>query len=279
VADHAAFLVVDAHDTFGQIACYHTMRTVIDRARLSGVALALVRNTTSAGALGYFAMQAANEKMIGLAINNSPPLQPAWGGKEKLVGNQAFAVASPADRHKPLLLDMATSAITLARIHEYQAKGLMLPEGVALDAAGEPTVDPATALAGMLLPMGGHRGYGLALMWEVLTGVLAGSDRYASNVTMPGVAEQAQGVSVFLLAIDPTFSMPYDAFVSRVDSLIDAIHATPPAVDNSPVVVPGERSHEAERRHHLEGIWLSAELVATLEEIGTEAGISFASFV
>lgn len=264
------FLVVDAEDTFGQVAGYRTTKRVIDTARTTGVSAAVVRNTTSAGALGYFASLAVEENMIGLAINNSPPLLPAPGGAEQVVGNQAFAVASPAGRHPPLVLDMATSAITLARIHDYQQRRELLPEGVALTADGRPTVDPVAALDGMLLPMGGHRGFGLALLWEVLTGVLAASATFSTDVSWPGDASRPQGVSMLLLVIDPTVSMPYETFTARVDDLIDRIHASRPADGANPVRVPGERAARIMESRRAEGIQLPAPLLAKLRALAAE---------
>lgn len=273
LTDGPAFAHLDALDSWGQVVGVRAMRLAIGKARSAGAAVVVLRNTTSAGALGYFAAMAAAEGMIGLVINNSPPLQAAAGGASKAIGNQAFAVAAPAGRHEALLLDMATSAVSLAGIHEYERRGEPLPSGVALTADGEPTVDPTAALEGVLLPMGGHRGYGLALMWEVLTGVLAGGPRFAANVTMPYDHERAQGVSMFLLAVDARAALPDGSFESRVDELIDQMHASRPAAGVERVTVPGERGHAtaAARRRH--GIPLPVELVGQLDQLATELGI------
>ena len=275
VSESDAFVLLDAGDTFSQIAGVDAMRRTIEKAREVGAAIAVLRNTTSAGALGYFAMQAANERMIGMALNNGPPLMPPSGGTTRVIGNQAFAIASPAGVHDPLLLDMALSAITLVGIHKYEDNGEELPEGLALDAAANPTTDPAVALAGMLLPMGGHRGYGLAVMWEVLTGVLSGAPRFLSDVTMPDVFDRPQAVSMFFMAIDPEISMPYDEFVARVDRLIDRIHASPPAPGVQRVFVPGERSAELGRQQVHNGIPMSVSLAQELQAFGAELGVSW----
>jgi LDH2 family malate/lactate/ureidoglycolate dehydrogenase len=267
------FLVVDAEDTFGQVVGYRVMKQVIETARTTGVSAAVVRNTTSAGALGYFATLAVEDRMIGLAINNSPPLQTAPGGAEPILGNQAFAVASPAARHAPLVLDMATSSLSLARIHDYQRRGELLPEGVALTATGKPTVDPVEALDGILLPMGGHRGFGLALLWEVLTGVLAASSTFSTDVGRPGDATRPQGVSMLLLAVDPTVSMPYETFTARVDDLIDRIHGSRRADGAGPLLVPGERGVETMAHRRNEGIPLPADLRARLRTIAADLGV------
>jgi LDH2 family malate/lactate/ureidoglycolate dehydrogenase len=270
IHQRGGFLVVDAEDTFGQVVGYRVMKLVIDTARSTGVSAAVVRNTTSAGALGYFASLAVEANMVGLAINNSPPLQPAPGGAEKVVGNQAFAVASPAGKHPPLVLDMATSAITFARIHGYQQRGALLPEGVALTADGDPTVDPVAALNGMLLPMSGHRGFGLAVLWEVLTGVLAAGSTFSTDVSSPGDASRPQGVSMLLLALDPTVSMPYETFTARVDDLIDRIHGSGRVDGAEPPRLPGERAARAMVERRTEGIELPAALLVKLRTIAAE---------
>lgn len=266
-------LVVDAENTFGQVVGYRAMKEVVNTARTTGISAAVVRNTTSAGALGYFASMAVEEKMIGLAINNSPPLQPAPGGAEKVVGNQAFAVACPAGDNPPLVLDMATSSITLARIHDYEQRGEELPEGVALTADGHPTIDPVAALDGMLLPMGGHRGFGLAVLWEVLTGVLAASDTYSTDVSSPADASRPQGVSMLLVAIDPTVSMPFDVFVARVDDLIERIQGSKRVEGADPPRLPGFSSARIRAERTSQGIPVPPALRERLRAVAADLGI------
>lgn len=268
----SAMLAIDGHDGFGQVVCFHTMNMVIDQARSTGLAAAVVRNTTSAGALGVYAAQAAERQMIGIAINNTPPLQCAPGGAEKIVGNQAYAIASPAGRHPPVLYDTATSAITWVRIHDHRTRGEPLPEGVALTAAGEPTVDPAEALKGILLPMSEHRGFGLALMWEVLTGVLAGGARFSTGVGA-AAPDRPEGVSAFLLALDPAAVMPYDTYVRRVDELIDTVHGSRRQPGTGRIAVPGERGAELRARRKGEGIPVPTDLLAELRELGADLGV------
>ena len=275
VSEAGAFTLLDAQDTFSQIAGVRAMELAIRKAGQAGAAVSVLRNTTSAGALGYFAMLAADRRMIGMANNNAPPLMPPWGGTSKLIGNQAFAIASPAGRHAPVLLDMALSEMTLVRYHEYEERGKQLPEGVAFDVAGRPTTDPAEALAGMMVPMGGHRGYGLAVMWEVITGVLSGSLRFLDEVTMPGVFDRPQAVSMFFLAIDPQMAMPYEDFIDRVDALVDRMHASRRAPGVERVSVPGERSARLARDRMRNGIPISRALVEDLDRFGAEVGVSW----
>jgi ureidoglycolate dehydrogenase (NAD+) len=122
--------------------------------------------------------------------------------------------------------------------------------------------------------MGGHRGFGLALMWEMLTGVLAGGTRFLTDVTGPDDFDRPQAVSMFFLAVDPTVSLPYEVFTSRVDDLIDRIHRSKMSADGRRALVAGERSARTAARRQEEGIPLPARLLATLRELGAERGVS-----
>jgi LDH2 family malate/lactate/ureidoglycolate dehydrogenase len=132
----------------------------------------------------------------------------AWGGAEKLIGNQAFSIGAPAGRHPSVILDMGLGAASLGVLREAAANGTPLAAGLAADANGKPTIDGRNwAEGGSLLPMGGHRGYGLALMWEVLTGVLSGGHTL-TEVGPPDVLDRPTGNCLFILAIDPSAFLP-----------------------------------------------------------------------
>jgi LDH2 family malate/lactate/ureidoglycolate dehydrogenase len=234
----------------------------------------VLRNVTTAGALGYYADVAAENGMIGFVINNTPPVMAAEGSRGGVLGAQPFAVAAPAGAHPSLRLDMTNSVMSMVRIWDTQVRGDELPPGVAVDADGEPTADPAAAINGTLLPMG-HRGYALALMWEVLTGVLGGAERYADGVGMPADVAHPMAVTMFLLAIDPAAAMDELAFRGRVDKLVDHVHAAPtrPGIDR--VLVPGERSHAAAVQRSDSGIPMQADVIAGLGALGAELGVAW----
>ena len=273
IVETAAFVLLDAQHTFSQVAGVDAMRRAVAKARSIGSGVAVLRNTTSAGALGYFAEIAAQDGMIGMANNNGPALLHPWGGKAKILGNQAFAIASPSGCYDDVIFDTALGEMTHVGMHGYQERGEPLPEGIGLDVSGRSTVDPAEAIAGIMVPMGGHRGYGLAVMWEVLTGVLAGGSRFIDDITMPDVFDRPQGVSMFFLAINPEICMPRDTFAARVDQLIGRVHASPPARGVERVLFPGERSAERARRRSGNGIPLPSLLIAELEAFGAELGV------
>jgi LDH2 family malate/lactate/ureidoglycolate dehydrogenase len=273
VGRSTAMTVLDADAVWGSVAGARAMRQAVASAREHGVGVAIVRNTSSGLAMGYYPTLAIEHGMIGLAVGNAVALQAPWGGAAKRLGNQAYAIGCPAGRHHPLLLDTSTTSVTWAKIHAHESRGEQLPPGLALDEHGEATIDPGAALRGTLMPLGEHRGSGLAIMWEVLTGVLGGG-LFAPNVRGPNDdPAQPMGVSLFCLALDPSVSMPFPEFVDRVDALIDTIHDCPPAPGVARIYAPGERGFvEAERRTR-EGIPIGAELLARLQQLGAEAGV------
>jgi LDH2 family malate/lactate/ureidoglycolate dehydrogenase len=272
VRESGAFAVLDGHGSWGQVAAARAMRIAIERARAQGIGACVVRESGNSLAMGYYPWLATRERMIGVSITNAIPLQAPWGGAKKLLGNQAYAMACPSRRHAPIVFDAATTGISWVGIHEHEARHEPIPAGVALSPRGEPTTDPAEALAGILLPAGGHRGYGLALMWEILTGVLSGGKDFAPLPDDMGAGAVA-GQSTFLLAIDPAASMPYETFVERVDALIDRIHATPPAPGVSRVYYPGERGAETAAVREREGIPLTSVRVDELRKLASELSV------
>ena len=266
-------MVFDAQNAWGQVSGVRAMRAAIARAHTQGVGIVVVRNSSSAAAMGHYASLAIEERMIGIAITNGPALMPPPGGTTRVAGNQGFAVGAPAGAHKPLLFDSALSLISTGEIHTAHERGEMLPPGLMLDVSGQPTIDPVAALAGLYVPIGGHRGFGLALMWEVLTGVLSGGARFGADVGAPDAYEKAQGVSHFFMAIDPAIAMPYEQFTTRVDALIDQVHASPPAAGVARIYVPGERGYETAERRSREGIPVAPKRLATLRALADEVGV------
>ena len=273
VSETSAVLSLDAGDAWGQVAAGRGMEAAIGKATTAGCGVAVVRNASSAAALGYFPMLAVEQRMVGLAVTNSPALIAPTGGTTRVLGNQAHALGCPAGRHHPLLFDSSTTTLSTGEMDLLHERGELLPEGVLLDAAGVSTRDPGQWRTGTLLPAGGHRGYGLSLMFEVLTGVLAGGPIWGHQVGHPSLYDQPQGVSLFMLAIDPTQAMAYGDFVARVDRLIDEIHASPPAAGFDRVYVPGERGALTAAERERDGIPLSPERVSALRALLEELGV------
>lgn len=269
-ASGAGVALLDADGAWGPVAGTRAMMRAVEAAGRTGVGAVVVRNCDITAALGWYAHVAVERSMIGIAIGNSMPIMAPWGSNRRLLGNQAFAIGAPAGRHHPILFDTALSAMSL---HAVRHRDGPLPEGVALDAAGRPTVDPVAALAGSLLPAGGHRGYGLALMWEVLTGVLGGG-LVAPDVRGAGPGAP-MGITLFCLALDPAAFLPFHEFTARVDTLVDRIHACPPAGGTDRVRVPGEHGFRTAARLVTEGIPVLPSDRAALGRLAEEVAITW----
>jgi LDH2 family malate/lactate/ureidoglycolate dehydrogenase len=271
--ESATTAVIDGQNAWGQVAGVAGMRAAIAKAKETGVGVVSVRNVSSTAAVGYYPTLAIDERMIGIVINNGPALMAPWGGTTKMLSNHAHALGCPSGRHFPILYDSALTMMSTGEMELLHERGELLPDGVLLDANGQPTRDPAQWTKGVLMPIGGHRGYGLSLMFEILTGALAGSFRMAPDVGHPFEYAQPQGVSMFMLAIDPQISMPFDAFVDRVDQLIDKIHASPRAAGVERIYVPGERGYLVAQQRERDGIPLTGERAAKLRALADELGV------
>lgn len=173
--------------------------------------------------MGYFADLAADRGFVGLAVTNGPALIAAPGGRRRVVGNQGHALAAPGEGDERILYDTATTTMSTGEMDGYHERGERLPDGVLRDSDGTPTTDPAQWTTGLLEPIGGHRGFGLSLALEVLTGVLAGGGRFGADVGLPTRHAESQGVSLFMLAIAPSEG---EDLAGRVHGLIDLIDAS-----------------------------------------------------
>lgn len=273
LAETATTALLDAGTVWGQVAATWAMELAVEKARVHQLGAVVVRNSSSLGALGYYPLVAVRAGQVGVAITNSMPLLAPWGGTRKLLGNQAYAIGCPAGRYAPLLLDTSNSATSYGNVKMALERGEQLGPGLALDLDGRPTTDPAAALEGLLAPAGGHKGFGLALMWEVLTGVLGGL-AFGPNVGALEDLSRPQEVSHFLLALDPAAYLPLELFTARIDSLIEQIRSVPPAPGVERPYAPGEQGFMRAAGRERAGIPLSdrrqAELAGLARKVGVE---------
>jgi LDH2 family malate/lactate/ureidoglycolate dehydrogenase len=260
VQDSGWAAVVDGGGGMGQIAAQFATSLALERAAGGGHGAVAVRRSGHCGAMAYWAMQAPAARAIGFAATNAGINMMPTGGREKLVGNNPLAYAIPTGRETPIVLDMATSVVAGGKLDVARLKGEPIPLGWALDAAGEPTTDPVAARQGALLPLGGPKGYGLAVVLDVLCGVLAGG-RFGKGLGEPGSAHffEVYAVEAFT---------PYADFLERIEALIDQLHGCPPAAGSPGVVLPGELEHRLRERRLQEGLPLEGLLLQELNELG-----------
>ena len=280
VHERAATLVLDAQNGLGQPAAKRAMDLCIARAREAGTCMAVVRNSNHYGIAGYYPMLAAAQDMIGVCCTTAGPLVVATGGRTSLLGTNPLAFAAPAGRHQPFMLDMATSVVPIGKVEVKARRQTPLPAGWAVDAQGRTATDAAEVLArtsgdltGGLVPLGGleagHKGYGLAVMVDILSGVLAGA-RVSLHVREAKGRGESAGVGHFVAAIDLAAFGAVDEFKEAMDAYIDDLHAAPRAPGVDRLMVAGEPEFEARQRHLRTGLPLHGGVAASLKKLGRE---------
>jgi LDH2 family malate/lactate/ureidoglycolate dehydrogenase len=257
VRDMGSCSVVDGGNSMGQIGGTFAMQHVIERARDTGLAAAAVKGSNHCGAMAYFAMLALPHDMIGIATTNALPTMAPWGGAERILGINPLAIAIPAQEKTPIVFDAAFSGSSHGKIRIYQQKGLPLPAGWALDAQGRPTTDPAAAVDGLLAPIGGFKGTGLAMIMGILSSMLSGAAYGTELGDMESGPKPGEDGHFFMALRVSAFTDP-DHFKARVDAAIREIHNARRAPDVQRIYAPGELEALRRDEYAQRGIPLNA---------------------
>jgi len=280
VQEGMATVAMDAGDGLGQVAAYHAMQRAIEKARQVGVGMTTVRNSNHYGIAGYYAMMALPENMIGISFTNAQPLVAPTHGRTAILGTNPIAVAAPANKEKPFVLDMATSIVPIGRVTVYNKANQPIPEGWGIDKDGKVTTDPAEVLqGGALLPLGGtdilrgYKGYGLALLVDIFSGVLAGS-AFGADVAQPGTNASAR-VGHFFAALRIDSFRPVEEFKQDMDTLIHQMKNAPRAAGEERIYIHGEKEFELEAQYRENGVPVMEPVVEQLKEAGAKAGVAF----
>jgi LDH2 family malate/lactate/ureidoglycolate dehydrogenase len=272
LTDMGAVAVIDGHDSMGQVLTAMAAKDAIARAKQHGIGAVALRNSNHFGTAMYYTLMAPPEGCIlFLATNGSPAMAP-WGGKKKLVGNNPWSWAAPAGKHAPYVLDIANTSVARGKIYLARQKNQPIPADWALDAEGQVTTDPVAAISGLLQPMAGHKGYGISLTMDVLSGILTGS-QFGPGVFGPYQAEKKSGAGHLLIALNVEAFQPLDQFNARMEAMIAGIKAVPLAKGVNEVFYPGEIEARNDRRFRAEGLTIPADTIAELRQTGKDLGI------
>jgi LDH2 family malate/lactate/ureidoglycolate dehydrogenase len=266
----SAIVIVDAGGAPGPVAMSRAAREAVAAARETGVAWASVRGTVHTGAIGYYTGLIAGSGMAGIGIVAGVPNMAYAGSRGVAVATSPLSVAIPADRHGTVLLDMATAVVALGRLAEYKAAGQPLPAGIALTAEGEPTTDPK--LAAIPLPVGGAKGAGMSLAFELLASGLVANPIVSSyhDGSPDGRRHRQNGA---LMALDIEAFTPVDGFRSMVDETVDALKALPRAQGADEILFPGERGARVLAERSRDGIPLGQKAWQGLREQAEQLGV------
>ena len=237
ISETAMSAVLDANTGLGSIASFKAVQMAREKAEKNGFGAVLVKNSNHNGAGAYWVEKLCGDDMIGFMCTNTERSMIAPGAKEPTVGNSPFTIGAPALTHPMVCLDVATSEAAFGKIMDYKARGLSIPSNWAVDAEGQPTTDPAKAVS--LMPFGNHKGYGLSVFVDILTGLLAGGLFGKDVHKIYGEQNIPQGITHFFFAMRIDLFRDVNEFRADMDKYIDDIHAVRKA-EGKEVYLPGE---------------------------------------
>jgi LDH2 family malate/lactate/ureidoglycolate dehydrogenase len=284
VRDTATLALIDADGGLGHPVSVFAMGLALDKAASHGLAVVSVFNSHHFGAAGIYVAMAAERGMIGLVASSARTiaLVPTFGA-EPVLGTNPLAFAAPAGRNPPVLFDIATSVVAANKVKVYALNGKDIPPGWVVDGAGNPVTDAAEALRyamerpkGGLNPIGGtremgsHKGYGLALLVQILGATLSGGSFSPSR--KPGAPDN---IGHFFLALDPAAFRPLEEFQADLDTVVDTLHATRRADPEQPVLVAGDPERAARAERSAAGIPLPESLRRQIRDLAAAAGAAY----
>ena len=274
VHEKPAMAVLDGDNGMGHLVVSRAVELAIEKARTAGVAWVGVRSSNHAGPASLYARMPIAHDMIGLyfAVGNANHLPP-WGGMEMLLSTNPIAVGVPTLDEPPVVLDMATTVAAYGKVKAKAKAGEMMPEGWMIDRKGQPLLDPKRADEGFLLPIGGHKGYGLALVVGLLAGTLQGAamGREVVDFNRDHVSKTNTGQAILVIDLK-AFGDPAD-FKARVDTLVRDMRNSERLEGVKRIWLPGEQSHQRRQQYAAEGIPISAGVIADLAALSAELGL------
>ncbi|AMN41220.1 Ldh family oxidoreductase [Rhodoplanes sp. Z2-YC6860] len=273
VSDRSVAVVLDAGNALGHLTGDQAIGLAIERAHRLGAGIVAVRHGFHFGTARRYAVRAAEAGCIGIVGCNTRPLMPAPGGAERVVGNNPLAIAVPTDGAIPLVLDMATSEAAMGKIRMAAKQSKPIPAGWAVDAQGSPTTDPETAIAGMLLPTGGPKGFGLSLLIDLICGLLSGGATGRDVQPLYGDFARPYDCSHIFIAVDVAHFGDVAAFKSAAAAAAEQIRSGKRAPGVDQLFTPGEP--EWRKRERAQGqLTLPPAVVDMLTRYATKLGVS-----
>lgn len=282
VRETGTSVVYDADNGLGHPVAKMAMQKVIEKARAQGAAFGAVRNSNHFGIAGYYAMLALDHDMIGLASTNSVRYGAPTYGRDIMLGTNPLAFAVPTAKEPAFVLDFATTTVPRGKLEVYQRKEKPLEDGWAIDAQGHPTTEPAEALKGALLPLGGfgvehggHKGYGLGMLVDILCGVLSGG-AFGNILPLPSSGPEAGAISHWFGAFRVDGFRDVAEFKADMDRELRAFKQSSKVPGQTRIYVAGEIEHEKTFYHRENGVPVHHKVWAGLQKLAGELEIPFA---
>jgi LDH2 family malate/lactate/ureidoglycolate dehydrogenase len=263
--------LIDGDNGMGHLVMTRAALLAIEKARVAGIAWVGARMSNHAGPASLYARKPLAHDMAGMyfAVGNANHLPP-WGGLDMLLSTNPIAVAIPAGRHPPIVLDMATTVAAYGKVKAKAQRGEAMPEGWMIDREGKPLIDPRRADEGFLLPIGGYKGSGLALVVGLLAGTLNGAAMGKDVIDFNRDDRSATNTGQAIVAIDVGAFGDIAAFKDRVDALIADLHGSQRMPNVDRIWLPGEQSNAKRIEYSRDGIPIAAVLKQTLDRLADE---------
>jgi len=269
VCDMPSWALLDGKGGLGIIIAYKAAKLAIEKAKQTGVGIVNINNSHHLGPVGYYAAMCADEGMVSMAMSNGDAMIAATGSREKNIGNNPFAYAVPAGKYDKILYDVAISLGSDMKIIQMLEEKKQVPNGWMIDKDGRPSNNPADYIdGGVLLPFGGYKGYGLALMVETFAAVLSGAATTHNVHAWNSVPGKSGNVGHFIMALDVSKISNAENYAKRVEGIIDEIKGSQLAEGADMIYYPGEKERYAVAKCLEEGtVFVADSTLALIEEV------------
>lgn len=271
IKESPALALVDGHNGLGSVVSQKSMELAVQKAKVSGIGTVIVRNSTHFGSAAVPARLALEANCIGIAMTNAGPEMAPWGAASGVVGTNPWGIVVPTGGDFPVVLDIALTTAGKGMMRWYEREGKKMPLDWALTPDGYETDNPSAAMQGFLLGIGQHKGYGLAMITDVITGVISGGGFGLAPYSDPA----KQDVSHTFIAIDIEWFMPVDVFKARMDDFIQQIKSAKLRPGFSEILIPGELDHRREQEYRKNGAQLDVDVFDELSRLAQDLSVPF----
>ncbi len=271
VKETPALALVDAHNGLGSVVGQRAMSLAVEKAKVSGIGTVVVGHSTHYGSSAVHARLALERDCIGIAMTNAGPEMAPWGGATAVVGTNPWSIAAPTGGDFPVVMDIALTTAGKGMMRWFVREGLSMPRDWALTPDGLETDDPAAAMQGALLGIGRHKGVGLSMMTDVITGVLSGGAFGLSLYSDPARLDVAHT----FIAIDIEWFMPVREFKTRMDAFVAEIKSSKLRPGFDEILVPGEPEYRSEQEYQRNGAQVDSAVMEDLADLARELQLDF----
>ena len=265
---------LDGQDGFGFVVGMAAIEAAMEMACEFGVGIVAAKRSTHFGMAASYVLRAVEAGFVAQVYSNASPAMPPWGGRAPMLGTSPFACGAPGGKLDPYVLDLSFAVAARGKIRKAARRGEPIPLGYGLDAQGRPTTDATAALDGVVLPIGGYKGSGLAMLMDLMGGVIAGAGHAGCVGNQFSDYDKPQDVGHFFLVMKPDLFVPLEEYCASMDRLVTAVHGAPRAEGFDEILMPGEREARLERARRVTGVQIGPVELKNLQAAAEKVGVA-----